>query len=164
MRAPIAAAALLLLSACHKAANAPDTRGSISAAAIPVASGTAVGKPALQVVDGELILPAVAGNPGAAYFTVVNDGRTTTTISAIAIAGTTSTEIHQTQGGSMGKVDRIETDPGTRIAFAPGGLHVMVFGVPSSLKPAQTIGMTISFADGAKLTVPLTAKAPGDVN
>lgn len=158
MRTPIiAVAALLLLGACHNAVDAPDAHSSTPLTA-------AAGQAGLKVMDGALILPAVAGNPGAAYFSLVNAGRTTTTISAIAIAGTTSTEIHQTQGGSMGKVDRIESDPGTRIAFAPGGLHVMVFGVPSSLKPGQTIGMTIRFADGAKLAVPLTAKAPGDVN
>ncbi len=157
MRSPIiAAAALLLLGACHNAADAPDAHG-----ATPTA---AVGQAGLKVVDGALILPAVAGNPGAAYFTLVNDGRTTTTIRAIAIAGTTSTQVHQTHGGSMSMVDRIETDPGTRIAFAPGGLHVMVFGVLTSLKPGQTTDMTISFANGAKLTAPLTAKAPGDTH
>lgn len=154
MRAPvIALAAALAVAGCHKAANTSD--GAAAASAAPVTQS------GLSVSDGRLVLPAVAGNPAAAYFTLANDGHGSRALDAVTIAGAESAEMHQTQGGSMAKVDRLESDPGTRIAFAPGGLHVMAFKLRPGLKPGDKVEMTLNFDAGDKLSVPLTVAAPG---
>jgi copper(I)-binding protein len=147
-------AAISALAGCHKAADQPAARSSGQAAAPQV-------KPGLAIRDGRLSLPAVAGNPAAAYFTLTNDSRATTAVAAVTVAGARSAEIHQTMGGSMGKVDRLESDPGTRLEFIPGGRHVMVFGLNSALKPGDKVELTLSFADGDKLSAPLTVEPAG---
>lgn len=147
-------AVVLALAGCDEPANKAVTGASNAA--------TPDTKSALSVSDGRLVLPAVAGNPAAAYFTLVNNGRSTTSVAGIAIEGAETAEIHRTQGGSMAKVDRLEIHPGTEIEFAPGGLHLMVFKLKAGLKPGDTAAMTLNFADGDKLSVPLTVAAPGE--
>ncbi len=146
-------AATLTLAGCGKGADGPA--GSASAS---VASEDKTG---LSLSDGRLVLPAVAGNPAAAYFTLASDGHGSRALVMVAIDGAESAEMHQTQGGSMAKVDRLESDPGTRIVFAPGGLHVMAFKLKPGLKPGDKVEMTLSFDGGDKLSGPLTVAAPG---
>ena len=153
-RLVLSLAAISALAGCDKAANQPAARSSGQAAAPQVKSGLAIG-------DGWLALPAVAGNPAAAYFTLTNDSRATTAVAAVAVAGAQSAEIHQTMGGSMGKVDRLESDPGTRLEFMPGGLHVMVFGLKPALQPGDKVELTLTFAGGDKLSAPLTVEPAG---
>lgn len=145
-----ALAPALLLSACDKPA---DTKAE--------ASATPEAKPGISVTDGRLVLPAVKGNPAAAYFTLSNTSTGKATIAAASIDGADSAEIHQTQNDQMIKVDRIEADPGTTLKFAPGGLHVMVFGLKSDPAPGSKVEMTLTFGDGDKLSTPLTVEAAG---
>jgi copper(I)-binding protein len=146
----IALAPALALSACDK--PQPDK---------VEASSTPDAKPGISVTDGRLILPAVKGNPAAAYFTLANTSSGKATLAAVAVDGADSAEMHQTQGDQMIKVDRIEADPGTSLEFKPGGLHVMVFGLKSPPAPGAKIEMTLTFADGDKLSAPLTVAAAG---
>ena len=118
-------------------------------------------KPGLAVGAARLVLPAVKGNPGVAYFTLANTGSGTAALAAITVSGAAIAEIHQTAGGEMKPVDRIDIAPGTTIAFAPGGLHVMLFGLGGALKPGTPAEMTLTFADGDKLSAPLTIEAAG---
>lgn len=150
-------AAVLALAGCQKPADKPAHQASGEAKA-PDA------KPGLAVADGRLVLPAVAGNPAAAYFTLINDGRGTTAVAAVSVAGAESAEIHQTTGGSMTKVDRLESDPGTRLELKPGGLHVMAFGLKPVPRAGDKVELTLSFADGDKVSAPLAVEAAGGVN
>ena len=58
-------------------------------------------------------------------------------------------------------VDRVEIAPGTRIKFEPGQFHVMVFDIAASLQAGGTSEMTLTFADGDKLSAPLKLETPG---
>jgi copper(I)-binding protein len=118
-------------------------------------------KPGISVANGKFVLPAVAGNPGAAYFALDNQSNSTVSIAAIAIDGAGKTEVHQTMGGQMKSVDQIDVEPKITIKFEPGGLHVMAFEVSDKLEAGATTEMTIIFADGDKLSVPLTIEAMG---
>jgi periplasmic copper chaperone A len=119
------------------------------------------GKPGISVADGKLILPAVSGNPGAAYFALDNEGTGTVSIAAIAIDGVGKTEVHQTIGGQMKPVDRIDVEAKTVIKFERGGLHVMAFELGDQLKAGETTEMTVTFADGDKVSAPLKIEAMG---
>lgn len=149
---PFAAAlSLTALGACDGAKEAEK----------PEAAKAPEGKPGISVADGKLILPAVSGNPGAAYFALDNESTGTVSIAAIAIDGVGKTEVHQTIGGQMKPVDRIDVEAKTVIKFERGGLHVMAFELGDQLKTGGTTEMTVTFADGDKVSAPLTIEAMG---
>ncbi len=149
---PLAASlALLTLTACGGAKDEDK--------AAPTAAPDA--KPGISVADGKLILPAVAGNPGAAYFALDNESANTVSIAAITIDGVGKTEVHQTMGGSMKPVDRIDVEPKITLKFEQGGLHVMAFDVEPRLEAGQTTELTITFADGDKISAPLKIESMG---
>ncbi|MFM5885043.1 MAG: copper chaperone PCu(A)C [Novosphingobium sp.] len=111
--------------------------------------------------DARLVLPAVRGNPGAAYFTLTNETTGTRAIAGIQIDGVGKAEAHQTIGTEMTPVERIDVAPGTNIAFEPGKLHVMAFDLASTLKPGDTTTMTVLFATGDKISGPMKVVAAG---
>ena len=157
---PLAAAAVLAVAAVSLGAcqqQAAEDKG----ASAPAASAAPEAKPGMTLSEGRLVLPAVKGNPAAAYFTLANGGKGTVSIAAVAIAGAAKAEVHQTVGGTMNKVDSVDIDPGTSIRFEPGGLHVMAFDLDAGLAPGGTAEVTVTFADGDKLSAPLKLEARG---
>ena len=155
LRMTIAAIAALALCSCQQAKQtSPEPKAEASKAA-------PAGKPGITIAGGRLVLPAVTGNPGAAYFQIDNSAGANIAVAAIAINGATKTEIHQTSGDTMTKVDSVEIAPSTSIKFEPGQLHVMVFEPSSTLKAGGTTEMTITFADGDKTSAPLKIEAAG---
>jgi periplasmic copper chaperone A len=122
-------------------------------------------KPGVTLSDGQLRLPAVKGNPGAAYFTVANSAAGgTVTISSVAITGAGKTEMHETRDGAMSPVDRVEVGPGSMVKFAPGGLHVMAFELDPKLTAGGTTDLAVTFADGTKAALPLKLVAAGSTD
>ena len=148
------AASAATLSACG-GNKAPDPAQSDAAGAAPDA------KPGISAADGRLVLPVVPGRPGVAYFTVRNAGDKEAVIAAAHVTGAEKSEMHRTSGGSMAPVEQLPIAPGTQAIFAPGGLHVMVFGIGPSLKPGDTSELTLTFADGDKISIPLAVEAFG---
>lgn len=110
----------------------------------------------MELTEAELVLPAVKGNPGAAYFTIANPSGGTRVVSSIAIRGVGRTEVHQTVGTAMNKVEQVEIAPATTLSFDPGELHVMAFDFSSALKAGDKTEVTISFVSGEKLTAPMS--------
>lgn len=144
--------AVLSLGACQQA-----TKDETKAAA----TGAPENKPGISVAEGRLTLPIVAGNPGAAYFLINNESTSSVSLASITIEGVGKTEVHQTMGGSMKPVDRIDVEPKITLKFEQGGLHVMAFEVNGRLKAGEATEMTITFADGDKLSAPLKIEAMG---
>ncbi len=154
--APAALALVLGLAAC----------GSEPSADTPVeASSAPEAKPGLALTAGRLVLPAVKGNPAAAYFTLANSAEKPATLAAVDVAGAGMAMFHETvtkDGRStMGELASREVKPGETLVFAPGGKHVMVMDVPAGWKPGASAEMTLIFADGDKLSAPLAIEAPG---
>lgn len=160
--APLAVA-VLALSACGKG-NAPAPEATTDAAvAAPAPAPEA--KPGLAASGGRLVLPAVSGNPAAVYFSLSNTSDKPATIAAVDVAGAGMAMLHETKdvGGhsEMGELKDPSVKPGETLVFAPRGKHVMVMDLPAGLKPGATVEMTVTFADGDKLTTPLTVEAAG---
>ncbi|WP_232492194.1 copper chaperone PCu(A)C [Novosphingobium kaempferiae] len=118
-------------------------------------------KPGMVASDARLVLPVVAGRPGVVYFTVRNDGAEPVTLAGVDVSGAGKAEMHQTNGGSMSKVESLPIDPGASMVFTPGGLHVMVFDIAPSLKAGGNAELTLTFSDGDKLSMPLKVEAMG---
>lgn len=156
MRASLLAALplLIVLAGCQKEPKqeaAPEPSAAASA-------GTEA-RPGLSASGGQLLLPSVKGRPGAAYFTLVNGGDQPVTLAAVSIAGAEKAEMHETSGGSMEPVAAIAVKPGETVSFARGGRHVMAFGLAPSVTAGGSAEMTLTFADGDKLSVPLKVSA-----
>ena len=141
------AAAALSVGAC-KGADKPEVAG----------SSAPEGKPGVTVKDARLVLPAVPGNPGAAYFTLDNQSKDTIGIAAVAVEGAGKTELHT---GDMKAFDHAAADPRTSLTFEPGQAHVMVFDVGADLKAGAETELTVTFTDGDKISVPAKIEAMG---
>jgi copper(I)-binding protein len=115
----------------------------------------------ISVTEGKLVLPAVAGNPGAAYFTVSNKTAQAASLAAVSVEGATKAEMHETSGGSMQPLTTLTLGPGATLTFAPGEKHVMVFGVPKTLQAGATSSITLTFAGGKTASGPLRVAAAG---
>lgn len=143
--APLALA-LLSLGACNKAPEAPavaQTQGGV------------------LITGGRLVLPAVAGNPGAAYFTLSNQAASATSITSVEIAGAKSAEMHVTSGATMDTLQKLDVAAGESVLFAAGGKHVMVFGLPDNIKAGASVEITLRTADGKLITGQLMAEGAG---
>lgn len=153
-------ASLTALGACHQAAT-PEQ--SVSEA-VGEGTGQAEGpdaKPGMTGSDGRMILSAVPARPAAVYFSVRNGGARSVTLAGVHVAGAGKAEMHKTEGGSMTAVASVEIPAGGTVAFTPGTYHVMVFDPDATLKPGGTTELTVTFADGDKLSMPLKIEAMG---
>lgn len=157
---------LAALGACggERTPMPPATEMASGAGAEAPAAGPAA-KPGMSLAAGRLVLPAVRGNPGAVYFTLTNGTDKPVTLAAVDIAGAGMAMLHETRqvGGhsEMAMLPDPVIAPGGRLELTPGGKHVMVDGIPADWKPGTAVDLTLVFADGDKLSAPLTVNAPG---
>ena len=113
-------------------------------------------------------LAAVPGRPAAAYLTI-HGGPDPVRLIAVESAAVGSSELHQSMksgpGGSMEgmqRLDGIDVPAGGTVAFAPGGNHVMLFGVSPQAKPGHKMLMSVRFQKGLPLTVEAKVVGAGD--
>jgi copper(I)-binding protein len=122
-------------------------------------------KEAAPVTDATVRLPAVAGNPGAAYFTLHGDEKDGRLIS-ISSPQAGRTEMHDVkmEGGmmTMTPIDNgLAIPKGATIKFETGGRHAMLFDMKPGLKAGDKVTLTFTYSDGHKVSVDATGEAPG---
>ncbi|MES2442608.1 MAG: copper chaperone PCu(A)C [Pseudomonadota bacterium] len=117
--------------------------------------------------DGAWVrLPAVAGNPGSAYFTL-HGGSEPATLLAVSAPFAVRTELHESMKGhegmtSMAPVTQVAVAPKAEVRFAPGGKHVMLYDVAPTLQPGAKAPIRLTFADGRKFQVDAVVVGAGD--
>ena len=138
-------AALLLLQACNQApALTPPTQPSAT-----------------------VRLPAVPGRPAAGYFELVVQGDRGALLSATSPqAG--RIELHESMGmgnmSTMRPLARVPVRDGETLRFAPGGRHLMIFGLAPNLAAGGRIDLVLHFERGDAVTLAVTlVPAGGDV-
>jgi len=101
---------------------------------------------------GWVRLNPVPGRPSAGYLTITGGGQPDRLTGASAPG--VRIEMHSmTMNGvvmAMARLDGLAVPAGGRIAFAPGGNHLMIFGLAPGPK---TLPITLDFASGKKATV-----------
>lgn len=144
---------------------------------------TACGSGELAVNDA-WARPALAGQTGAVYFVIDNPGEADTLLS-VRTDASASTEMHMSMmvsndssdqnmdsmsdssmGDMSGEVmtmvqqDNVPVPAKGKVAFEPGGLHVMLLGLKDNLVEGQTIEVTLNFEKAGPITVqvPVTQK------
>jgi periplasmic copper chaperone A len=131
-----------------------------------VALASCSGKAELSGSQAWVRLPAVVGRPGAAFFTI-KGGRADDRLIEAASAVAVRTELHATEASANGmmtmrRLPAVDVPAGATVTFAPGGRHVMLFGLDPSIKPGTAVPLRLGFASGR--TVELEAKTvpPGE--
>jgi periplasmic copper chaperone A len=123
--------------------------------------------PAEPQVDGAWVrLPAVAGNPGAAYFTL-HGGKAADTLVSVAASGAGRAELHESMGGggkmaSMAPIHDVALAPSGELTFAPGGRHVMLFDLQPQVKPGTAITLSVTLGSGKRLDTQAKVVGAGD--
>ena len=124
-------------------------------------------QPAELKADGAWVrLPAAAGRPGAAYFTV-HGGDAADTLLAVSTPAALRTELHETGKGehgmmTMAPIKDVAVPARGALSFAPGGKHVMLFDLGPRVAAGQRIPLRLSFAGGKTLEVQAMVVSAGD--
>ena len=108
-------------------------------------------------------LAAVPSNPSAAYFTL-RGGPKDRTLIGVSTPAATRAEMHESMnaGGmmSMAPLKLVALRAGGEVSFAPGGKHVMLYGLKA--QPGGSVPLTFTFADGRTLTAQAKVVGAGD--
>ncbi|GAA0359376.1 hypothetical protein GCM10009092_24470 [Bowmanella denitrificans] len=102
-----------------------------------------------------LLPPGVLNTAG--YFTLVNHGQHDRILVGARCSLVQKAELHDHQMVDgmmkMTQQQRVIVPAGEQVAFQPGGLHLMLFGLKSPLQDGQRVPLTLLFADGEELQV-----------
>ena len=137
----------------------------LAAAAVALAGCDAAAP--LAVDRAWVRLPAVPGNPASAYFTV-HGGVRSVVLRGVATDAAARTEMHQsmvvdptTRAMTMAPLRSVAIPAQARIAFAPGGRHLMLFGLKPGVRPGSSVRLTLDFA-GTSIATDARVIAAGD--
>jgi copper(I)-binding protein len=168
VRLAAVAVVALAISSCGDDDSGNDAGDSGSAAAVDVTGAWARSSPA-GVTDG------------AAYLTIESDPGDQLIGAAVPASVAATAELHETVTGdatssddsashdtgdhemestddsgaamTMRQVTMVELPAGEAVAFAPGGLHVMLIDLAAPLESGTSFEITLTFADAEPLTV-----------
>ena len=122
----------------------------LAAAVLPAACGPTEGNAHVEVEDAWVRLPAVPGRPAAAYFHIRTDVGPATLVRVEAPQAARA-EMHESmaRGGmtTMAPLARVLIAADSAEAFAPGGRHVMLYGLTPAVKRGGTTPLRLFFAD-----------------
>lgn len=132
--------------------------------ALALVSGCGQGDPAVNVTDAVVRLPAVQGNPGAAYFTL-RANRTPMRLLGVSSPQIQRIELHESEmaGGRMrmGPMeDNSFTAEGVKV-FEEGGPHAMLFGINPAVRAGGTVRITFDFDNAPDVSVDVPVETAG---
>lgn len=111
----------------------------------------------LQISDARIRALAPGQDKTAAYFDLHNSGAAEITLVGAETPVARAVEIHQIiRDGDMVRMRRqpeVVIPAGNTVRFAPGGLHLMIFGVSSAIDGAEIV---LLFGDGSRVEAQFT--------
>ena len=118
------------------------------------------GSPSTVRVERVWIRAADSGATTAAYFTLINDTADTLHVTGVSGDVAEALSLHETlrAGGmvAMRETSRLAVPPHARLAFAPGGHHVMLAGLRRKLLPGMHVNLALHARNWPE--VPLVAE------
>jgi len=118
----------------------------------------------LYVDKSWVVLAAVGGNPAAAYFTI-HGGPTDNALISVSVEPAIKSEMHESMSKdgmmTMAPLDSVPVPAKSTVVFKPGGKHVMLFELRSTVKPGGTLQLQMNFSGGDKLLVDAPVFAAG---
>ena len=105
---------------------------------------------------GYLVKPA-AGSPAVLYLWMINPTAQNDTVTGVRMAVADSARVHHTMamGNGMEHMEAVHGLPlmaHDTVKFAPGGFHIMVFGLDSALARGDSAAVTVTFARAGDVT------------
>jgi copper(I)-binding protein len=98
--------------------------------------------------------------PGGAYFSVTNHTKTDDRLFEVSSSQATRTEMHDNvhEGDvvRMVHLPELSIPAGATVQFAPGGKHVMMFGLDAPLKSGDSVPLTLSFEHVGEVAISVT--------
>lgn len=120
----------------------------------------------LTITEARVVLPPVAGNPAAAYFTMAYDGDRSLALRNVDVAGAQSAMLHEYMEYNfemqMVEMMQLPIKSGESVTFEPGGRHLMVFDLSEDLKEGGNTEITLTFAGGDKHSFNAEIRGPGE--
>jgi len=106
---------------------------------------------------------AAPGVPGVGFFTVHNSGKSADRLLSASSPGVGRIEIHRSNlaKGVMqmrAVAGGVAVPAGGVVAFAPGGLHLMLFDLAAPLQAGQSLPLTLQFERAGAVAVDLQVK------
>lgn len=110
---------------------------------------------------------AEGATTGAIFLTLNNTNATSDQLIGARSSKAPRVEIHESYVDEadgtmqMRQVQSVDVTPGQPVELKPGGYHIMLFDLAEPLVEGQTFEVTLNFANGGEVTVPVTITAPG---
>ncbi len=94
--------------------------------------------------------------PAAGYFTLTNAGHEKRVLTGASSPACGTLMMHKSTSANgedqMIMVESVDVPAGGAVSFAPGGYHLMCMEPSKDMKIGARVPVTLSFADGIKLT------------
>ncbi len=107
---------------------------------------------------------ADSGATSGAYLDVVNNDSLPLLLIGVSTDDAYAAEVHETMqhDGMAHMTPRAEITiaPGTALAMAPGGVHIMLVGVRRALAAGDSVRVRLRFGDSSAVTTSIPVKAP----
>jgi copper(I)-binding protein len=98
----------------------------------------------------------------AVYLSIENNGEQDDQLLSVAAAVADAAEMHEstiTDGVmQMRQAQVVDVPAGESVVFEPGGLHVMLIGVHTSLEPGDRLELDLTFAQAGNITVSVAVR------
>jgi copper(I)-binding protein len=120
----------------------------------------------LAVSDAWIRLSPVPNSPSAAYFTL-HGGKVAEQLTGVTSPQVRRSEMHETMTGhhgmsTMAPLRQLAVPAGGTLTFAPGGNHVMLFGLDPAATAGREVRLDFAFASGRTLSAKARVRAMGD--
>jgi copper(I)-binding protein len=100
----------------------------------------------------------------AAYFSIQNHSDTSQILIGASADFATKAEIHNhilvNDMMSMQQQSEVVIQPGESVRFAPGGLHIMLFGLKQPLHEGQTVEISLQTKGGESISITANVARP----
>ena len=117
----------------------------------------ACGDPAPLYVDQAWVRPNPNGEGPAAGYFVIHGGEQPVQLRRVTTEGALRVEMHESimKDGmmTMQPIDSVDVPAKTEVKFAPGGKHVMLFGLNPAVVKAGKLPFTLLFSNGDRIIV-----------
>lgn len=122
----------------------------------PIALSACADPAPLYVDQAWVRLNPNENGPAAGYFTI-NGGAESTKLLRVTSEGARRIELHESidKGGvmTMQAIENVDVPAKTKIQFAPGGKHLMIFDINPAIIESGKMTLTMLFANGDRLIV-----------
>jgi copper(I)-binding protein len=125
---------------------------------------TMAGSKELSVSDNWARASA-AGENSAIYFVIANGPQEDDVLLDVRCDAAMMAQLHLSKVDANGVMsmehqERIPVPAGQRVAFKPGGLHVMLMNLKQDLKPGQKISFTLVFEKAGEMALEAAVREP----